>query len=170
MRADTQGILKYTPAYDALLPYLRRVGIEDDVSLLTPGEYHADTSPLIQMLRKGHQGVQLDAESWDRLVTWIDLNAPCHGTWGEVYPIPDGAHERRMALRRQFGGPKEDPEEIPKSDIANCRTEPEARNPKTGTLADGSSARPPNSVDSGIRRFADPARARSTVAWATASP
>lgn len=96
-----------------------------------PGEYHADTSPLIQMLRKGHHGVQLDAESWDRLVTWIDLNAPCHGTWGEVYPIPDGAHERRMALRRQFGGPKEDPEEIPQSAI---RRKPKARNPKTNPL------------------------------------
>jgi formylglycine-generating enzyme required for sulfatase activity len=127
MRADTQGILKYTPAYDALIPYVRRVGIEDDVSLLTPGEYHADTSPLIQMLRQGHQGVQLDAESWDRLVTWIDLNAPCHGTWGEVYPILDRAHERRMALRRQFGGPKEDPEEIPN---VECRMSnaPEAGN------------------------------------------
>ena len=110
---DTGGVLKYTPAYDALIPYVRRVGIEDDVSLLLPGEYHADTSPLVQMLRKGHQGVHLDAEAWDRLVTWIDLNAPCHGTWGEVYPIPDGAYERRLALRRQYGGPTEDPEVIP---------------------------------------------------------
>jgi formylglycine-generating enzyme required for sulfatase activity/cytochrome c553 len=129
MRADTEGILKYAPAYDALLPYIRRVGIEDDVSRLTPGEYHADTSPLIQMLRKGHHGVALDAESWDRLVTWIDLNAPCHGTWGEVYPIPDGAHERRMALRRQFAGPKEDPEVIPKAEVRNPK-EIRNRNPE----------------------------------------
>jgi len=64
MRQDTSGILKYSPAYDALIPYLRRVGIEDDVSMLTPGEYHADTSPLIQMLRKGHHEVALDPESW----------------------------------------------------------------------------------------------------------
>jgi formylglycine-generating enzyme required for sulfatase activity len=113
VRAATQGVLKYTPAYEALLPYVRRVGIEDDVSLLTPGEYHADTSPLIRMLRQGHHGVVLDAEAWDRLVTWIDLNSPCHGTWHEVYPIPDGAHERRMALRQQCGGPTEDPEIIP---------------------------------------------------------
>ena len=113
MRADTQGVLMYTPAYEALLPYIRRVGVEDDVSLLTPGEYHADTSPLIQMLRRGHHGVALDAEAWDRLVTWIDLNAPCHGTWHEVYPIPDGAHERRMALRQECGGPVADPEIIP---------------------------------------------------------
>ena len=113
MKRDTNGILKYTSAYEALIPYIRRVGIEDDVSMLLPGEYHADTSELIQMLRKGHQGVRLDAEAWDRLVTWIDLNAPCHGTWGEVYPIPDGAHQRRMALRKLYGGPEEDPEAIP---------------------------------------------------------
>lgn len=113
MRRDTGGYLKYTPAYDALIPYIRRVGIEDDVSLLIPGEYHVDTSPLIQMLQRGHQGVRLDTEAWDRLVTWIDLNGPCHGTWGDVYPIPDGAHERRMTLRRAYGGPSDDPEAIP---------------------------------------------------------
>jgi formylglycine-generating enzyme required for sulfatase activity len=108
------------------------VGIEDDVTMLTPGEYHADTSPLIQILRHGHQGVKLDTEDWDRLVTWIDLNAPCHGTWGEVHPIPDGAHERRLALRRQFGGPEEDPEESPKSEI---RSPKETQEPKPETIA-----------------------------------
>ncbi len=113
MLEDTNAFVKYTPAYDALLPYVRRVGIEDDVSLLVPGEYQADTSPLIQLLAKGHQGVELDGESWDRLVTWIDLNCPCHGTWGDVYPIPDNAHERRMELRKMYGGPEEDPEIIP---------------------------------------------------------
>ncbi len=113
MLADTGGVLKYTPAYEALIPHIRRVGIEDDVTMLTPGEYHADTSELIQMLRKGHQGVRLDPEAWDRLVTWIDLNGPCHGTWGDVYPIPDGGHERRRELRRAYGGPVDDPETIP---------------------------------------------------------
>ena len=88
------------------------MGVEDDVSLLTPGEYHADTSELIQMLEKGHHGVELDAEAWSRLITWIDLNGPCHGTWGDVFPIPDGAHERRMALRKRYGGPPHDPETI----------------------------------------------------------
>ncbi len=108
----TQGKLKYSPAYDVLIQYIRRVGIEDDVSLLTPGEYHANTSELIQMLEKGHHGVKLDSEAWSRLVTWIDLNGPCHGTWGDVFPIPDGAHERRMALRKRYGGPTHDPETI----------------------------------------------------------
>jgi len=112
MLEATNGKLKYGPAYDVLIHYIRRVGIEDDVSLLTPGEYHADTSELIQMLEKGHHGIELDAEAWSRLVTWIDLNGPCHGTWGEVFPIPDGAHERRMELRKLYGGPMDDPEKI----------------------------------------------------------
>jgi len=113
MKAATGGRIRYTPAYDALLPYIRRVSIEDDVSLLLPGEYHADTSELVQMLRRGHSGVRLDAESWDRLVTWIDLNAPCHGTWGDVHPFPTNSRGRRMELRRLYGGPSEDPEIVP---------------------------------------------------------
>jgi len=111
MRQATQGRVRYTPAYEALIRYIRRVGVEDDVSLLRPGEYHADTSELVQMLKRGHQGVRLDAESWDRLVTWIDLNGPCHGTWSGVFPLP-GLSERRMALRRLCGGPPEDPEVV----------------------------------------------------------
>ncbi|TKJ34823.1 MAG: hypothetical protein CEE38_16830 [Planctomycetes bacterium B3_Pla] len=105
--------VKYTPAYEALVPYIRRVNVEDHVGLLVPGEYHADTSELIQMLGKGHHNVRLDDEARDRLVTWIDLNGPCHGTWGEVGPIPDGADRRRLELRQQYKGPTENPEVIP---------------------------------------------------------
>jgi len=105
--------VRYTPAYEALVPYIRRVNIEDHVGLLVPGEYHADTSELIQILSKGHYNVRLNKEAWDRLVTWIDLNGPCHGTWGEVSPIPDGADRRRRELSRLYGGPEDDPEHVP---------------------------------------------------------
>ncbi len=105
--------IRYTPAYEALLPYIRRVSIEDDVNLLVPGEFHADTSELIQMLRKGHHGVKLDAEAWDRLITWIDLNGPCHGTWNEVSRVPTGADRRRLELARLYGGATGDPEALP---------------------------------------------------------
>ncbi|MHC4570081.1 MAG: HzsA-related protein, partial [Planctomycetota bacterium] len=114
--------VKYTPAYEKLIPYIRRVNVEDHVELLVPGEYHADTSELIQMLSKGHHGVKLDAEAWDRLVTWIDLNGPCHGTWGEVGPIPEGADRRRRELRSLHNGPTEDPEIIP--DVSRAAVEP----------------------------------------------
>jgi len=114
--------VRYTPAYEALLPYIRRVNIEDDVGLLVPGEYHADTSELIQILMKGHHNVRLDREAWERLITWIDLNGPCHGTWGEVCPIPNDAARRRRELFRLYGGPKDDPEEVP--EISRLTVEP----------------------------------------------
>jgi formylglycine-generating enzyme required for sulfatase activity len=107
--------MRYTPAYDALSPLVRRVNIEDYVGLHVAGEYHADTSELIQMLRKGHHGVRLDREAWDRLITWIDLNGPCHGTWGDVAPIPGGADRRRRELALKYGGPKDNPEAVPVS-------------------------------------------------------
>jgi formylglycine-generating enzyme required for sulfatase activity len=84
-------------AYFHLHPYVRRNGPEGDYHLLTPLEFHADTSELIQMLRKGHHGVTLDAEAWDRLTTWIDLNAPLHGTWVEA-----GANKRTLARRLEL--------------------------------------------------------------------
>ena len=104
------GRLFFTPAYEALFPLVRRVDIEDAVDLPLPGEFHADTSRLVQLLQTGHHGVSLDPESWDRLITWIDLNAPCHGTWSEVYPIPGAVNVRRMELRAKYGGPTADPE------------------------------------------------------------
>jgi formylglycine-generating enzyme required for sulfatase activity len=122
-----EGKTRYTPAYDALLPYVRRVGIEDDVSLQVPGEYHADTSPLVQLLRRGHGGVRLDAEAWSRIITWIDLNAPCHGGWSGVNPIPDDVNARRLELRRRYGGPAEDlekPRPMPTPTVARVSPAP----------------------------------------------
>ncbi len=67
-------------------------------------EFHADTSRLVQMLKKGHHGVQLDSEAWDRLITWIDLNAPCHGTWSEFARFAGEQAERRCELQAIYGG------------------------------------------------------------------
>ena len=72
----------FTPSYWALRSYVRSTN-EADNHLLLPYEFSADSSKLIQMLRKGHHNVELPAEAWDRLITWIDLGAPAHGTWGE---------------------------------------------------------------------------------------
>jgi formylglycine-generating enzyme required for sulfatase activity len=109
----TGGYQQYTPSYDVLIHYIRRVSIEDEVNMLTPGEYHAGTSPLVQMLQKGHHGVELDQESWERLFTWIDLNGPCHGTWNDVFEVQDGVCERRKQLAAMYGAPPVDPEYIP---------------------------------------------------------
>lgn len=73
----------WSTSYDALHRYVRRPGMESDYHLLMPTEFGAETTDLYKLLLKGHYGVRLDAESWDRLLTWIDLNAPYHGYWGE---------------------------------------------------------------------------------------
>jgi formylglycine-generating enzyme required for sulfatase activity len=92
----------YPHSYIALHPYVRRPGPESDYHLLTPLDFHAGTSKLVQMLEKGHHGVELDAEGWDRIHTWIDLNAPCYGTWSEVAPVPGNSIERRREMEMLY--------------------------------------------------------------------
>jgi formylglycine-generating enzyme required for sulfatase activity len=90
-------------------------------------EFHADTTKLVQLLRKGHYGVQLDRESWDRIVTWIDLNTPAHGAWGDILGAERVAaqRERRRDLMRRYAGRDEDPEAIePPARIAATPTTP----------------------------------------------
>ncbi len=105
----------FSTSYAELHRYVRRPGLESDYHLLTPLEYHADTTQLVQMLAKGHHGVRLDAEAWDRLVTWIDLNAPYHGTWTEIAGKERVAPKakRRRELRKLYAGMDDDFEWIP---------------------------------------------------------
>ena len=105
---------RFTPSYYALRKLVRTPTRESDMHLLMPWEFHADTTRLVQMLQKGHHGVQLDAESWDRLVTWIDLNAPAHGTWTEICGAQRVARqrERRRELRKLYTGQDDDPEAV----------------------------------------------------------
>ncbi|MBX7258664.1 MAG: SUMF1/EgtB/PvdO family nonheme iron enzyme [Candidatus Hydrogenedentes bacterium] len=112
-RKEKNGWSNFTPSYLALHPYVRRPGPESDYHMPTPTEFHASTSELIQMLEKGHHGVKLDADAWQRLYTWIDLNVPDHGTWSEQATIPGNFHQRRLEMRTQFAGRPEDPEVIP---------------------------------------------------------
>lgn len=110
---DRNGPRNFTPSYLALHRYVRRPGPESDYHVQAPLEWHADTSELIQRLKQGHHNVNLDPEAWDRLVTWIDLNVPDHGTWSEHHPIPANFHQRRLEFRTRYGNRPEDPEAIP---------------------------------------------------------
>jgi len=98
-------------SHGALHPYVRRNGPEGDNHVLTPLEFHVNTSELFQMLDKGHHNVKLDGAAMERLVTWADLNAPFHGTWTEA-----GAKrqilDRRKALRKKYASDDYDPEAI----------------------------------------------------------
>ena len=107
----------FTPSYRILHPLVRSHTLESDIHLLSPCEFHADTTRLVQMLRKGHHGVKLDREAWDRLITWIDLNTPAHGTWHEVTGNQRDFRQqcgRRRAMWRHYAvGRGEDPEAVP---------------------------------------------------------
>jgi hypothetical protein len=115
--ADTSsGWRGFTNSYIALHPYVRRPGPESDYHLQKPLEWHASTSELVQMLEKGHNGVKLDAEAWDRLVTWIDLNVPDHGTWAEHRGEINQIVQRRLEMRAKYANCLENPEEYAASE------------------------------------------------------
>jgi formylglycine-generating enzyme required for sulfatase activity len=114
----------FEPSYVVLRKYVRVGGLESDLHLLPPKEFHADTSELVQMLQKGHHNVKLDGEAWDRLVTWIDLNAPCHGRWSDVTKIPGNQCQRRLELRELYEGLVEDWERMPEFDADYDLPEP----------------------------------------------
>ncbi len=108
----TAKFRNFTPSYVALHPYVRRPGPESDYHLLPPLEYHAEVSELVQMLRKGHGGVKLDAEAWDRLITWIDLNVPDKGKWSAHRKISGNIEDRRREMRKRYANINYDPETI----------------------------------------------------------
>jgi formylglycine-generating enzyme required for sulfatase activity len=112
---------RFTPAYEALHPYVRRPGPESDYHMPVACEWAVNTSELVQMLKKGHHGVKLDAEAWDRLYTWIDMNVPCHGTWSEHRAIAGNNHDRRLTLTKLYGGPDFDPEVYPAMPVAEVK-------------------------------------------------
>ncbi len=120
MRQD--NVPSFSRAYKVLQKYVRRPGPESDYHMFPPAEYHADTSPLIQMLNKGHNNVKLDREAYERLYTWIDLNVPYFGTWGEFRAIPSGQRERRRELRELYAGITDDYELVPKLPLAPIKT------------------------------------------------
>ena len=104
------GSAKFTSSYLGLHPYVRRPGPESDHHLLTPLEYHSNTSELVQFLRKGHHGVTLEPGAWERIITWIDLNVPDHGTWSENRKIAMNYRERRLESRKLHANIDIDPE------------------------------------------------------------
>jgi formylglycine-generating enzyme required for sulfatase activity len=100
-------------AYNTLHPYVHRPGVEADMALVNPMEYHASTSILVQMLEKGHHGVNLaamDRESRNRLYCWIDLNVPKTGRWEPPEWQNCDQRRRRLELAKVFANNADDPE------------------------------------------------------------
>jgi len=53
--------------------------------ILPPYTWGSHASKLIEVLRNGHNDVKLDPESFERLVTWIDINAPYYPSYASSY-------------------------------------------------------------------------------------
>jgi len=131
--------VKFPPAYVALKAYVRNPTAENDMHMLLPCEFHASTTELVQILEAGHYGVKLDAEAWDRLNTWIDLNTPAWGTWTEMLAREGGAAgqrgqrigkqpERRRELALRYAGLNDDNEAVYPG--PNWKPEPPPAQPK----------------------------------------
>ncbi len=97
--------------YNLIHPYVRRPGPESEMEVLPPMDYHVSTSPLIQMLKKGHYGVNPDREGWDRLYAWIDLNAPFKGKWSPRDFEGQKQKDRRLELAMVFSNNNVSPED-----------------------------------------------------------
>ncbi len=103
----------FTSAYMALHPFVRRSGPESTQNLLPPSEFKANTSELVQMLKKGHHGVELDDDAWSVLYTWIDLNVPFIGSWKEVRKeIPNNGDVERKKFLALYANRFDDPDVI----------------------------------------------------------
>ncbi len=109
---------KFTVGYDNLQRFVRRPGIESDYEMFVPMEYAANTTELVQILEEGHYGVRkiIDAESWDKLITWIDMNTPFHGNWIDIAGKSfAGIAKRRLELAQLYGTDGLDIEELAKT-------------------------------------------------------
>ncbi|MBI2300390.1 MAG: SUMF1/EgtB/PvdO family nonheme iron enzyme [Armatimonadetes bacterium] len=159
-------------AYNTLHPYIHRGGVESDMDLLTPMEYHASTSVLIQMLEKGHHGVKLAAlsrEARERLYCWIDLNVPRAGNWDPPAWQDQDQRQRRRELSVVFANNSADPEgeyQAAQAAFAGRTPTPFAMPPADGPAEpDGLHARgfPLTADEARQRQAAGPAGARRTV-------
>lgn len=118
---------KFSVAYANLHRYVRRPGIESDIHLFVPMEFHADTTELMLLLQKGHHGVRLSAEALDRLVTWIDYNAPYHGRWQTIVDSASATAKeaRRAEMRARYAGIAENHETIDAPPVRLVAAEPQ---------------------------------------------
>jgi hypothetical protein len=104
-------------AYNQLLArkgLIRTINHKDMTHFSTPGDYFAKASGLAPMLLAGHpdkqkkKRVELDRESWLRIVEWLDLNAQFYGDYSQNRldrrtVSPQGEKALRAHIAKTFG-------------------------------------------------------------------
>jgi hypothetical protein len=76
----------FSVAYENLRPFVRPIGPQGAAEMPPPRSQGAIASPLVNMLLEGHEDIRLDAESLDRIITWIDLNIPYYDNTAVTRP------------------------------------------------------------------------------------
>ena len=112
-KRGVKGYAHFPKAYLDLAKYVRRSGPECNQNMLIPMEFNSDTSELMQLLKKGHKGVKLDEQSRQILITWIDLNVPCFGSWKEIKKdIPHNGDVMRRKYLAKYANRHDDQDAI----------------------------------------------------------
>lgn len=106
---------EFTESYFQLSRYVRRPGIESDIAMLAPMDVHADQTELMRILNRGHYGVELTDEERQKLVCWIDFNAPFFGRRSDLssYPATLESYKNRAKYLKMFNVDPEDLEYMP---------------------------------------------------------
>jgi hypothetical protein len=92
----------FSRSYNALMPFVARTAWGNPANnyepLTAPDRFGARASKLVGLLDRGHYGVSLSPEDWDRIVTWIDANALFYGTFNPQ-------NQARQLRGEQIAGP-----------------------------------------------------------------
>ncbi len=93
----------FTRSYNALAPWVsysewKSTPAANWEPMTPPDHFGARASRLTALLREGHEGVSLSDADWERLATWMDVNALFYGTF-------DPEDQRRQQLGQRIAGP-----------------------------------------------------------------
>ncbi len=83
-----------------------RVAGAGPFNVLKAKSWGSHTSPLVDVLSNGHQdsendkNINIDKQSFDRIVTWIDINAPYYPDYASAYP--ENAYGRSPLTKAQL--------------------------------------------------------------------
>ncbi|MHB8899882.1 MAG: HzsA-related protein [Thermoguttaceae bacterium] len=103
LASTAYGSLTGGPGWVAIAQY------RDETWYSRPKDYFAQAGTLATLLRKDHAGVRLDPESRQRIVDWLDLNAPFYGTYSWNKDEwrrfdPEGVEALRKHVGETLGG------------------------------------------------------------------
>lgn len=92
----------FSESYANLHRYVRRPGIESDMDILVPMDVHTDQTELIQILKKGHNGIELSKEDMENIICWIDFNAPYHGRRKDIPESDNNTVKWSVEMRKLY--------------------------------------------------------------------